>query len=182
MLRFPPKFFSLGTASKTRCWPQSLLPQAARRALHLAPPYLLDDYIPRYHLISSLDAARKRSEAYAHLRNCNLCPRLCGVNRYEKTGTCLIGAETVSVNTIGPHFGEGDSYFFRSCVLDHSLMGSRTMYPGTQRVRLCLLLGLQSSLRLLPEPRHSTPAQWLRPYARTACRMVHEATRGGRLP
>ncbi|KAJ9669613.1 hypothetical protein H2201_000480 [Coniosporium apollinis] len=118
MLRFPPKFFSLGTASKTRCWPQSLLPQAARRALHLAPPYLLDDYIPRYHLISSLDAARKRSEAYAHLRNCNLCPRLCGVNRYEKTGTCLIGAETVSVNTIGPHFGE------EPCIQGHNGSGS----------------------------------------------------------
>lgn len=73
----------------------------------LAPPFLLDEYIPRYHLLSSIDAAKKRSEAYAHLRNCNLCPRLCGVNRYEKTGVCLIGAETVKVNTIAPHFGEG---------------------------------------------------------------------------
>jgi putative pyruvate formate lyase activating enzyme len=77
------------------------------RRLHLAPPWLLDDYIPRYHLLSSIDAAKKRSEAYAHLRECNLCPRLCGVNRYEKTGVCLIGAETVKVNTIAPHFGEG---------------------------------------------------------------------------
>lgn len=82
------------------------LPSSSRK-LHLAPPYLLDDYIPRYHLISSVDAAKKRSLAYAHLRECNLCPRLCGVNRYEKTGVCLIGAETVKVNTIAPHFGEG---------------------------------------------------------------------------
>lgn len=81
--------------------------RASRRSLHLAPPWLLDDYIPRYHLISSIDAAKKQSLAYAHLRECNLCPRLCGVNRYEKTGVCLIGAETVSVNTIAPHFGEG---------------------------------------------------------------------------
>lgn len=73
----------------------------------LAPPFLLDDYIPRYQLISSVDAAKKRSLAYAHLRECNLCPRLCGVNRYEKTGVCLIGAETVKVNIIGLHFGEG---------------------------------------------------------------------------
>ncbi len=29
-----------------------------------------------------------------------------GVNRYEKTGVCLIGAETVKVNVIAPHFGE----------------------------------------------------------------------------
>jgi hypothetical protein len=78
-----------------------------RRKLHLAPPFLLDDYIPRYHLLSSVNASKKRSAAYAHLRNCNLCPRLCGVNRYEKTGTCLIGAETVKVNVIAPHFGEG---------------------------------------------------------------------------
>lgn len=79
----------------------------SRRALHLAPPWLLDDYIPRYHLISSVDASKKRSLAYAHLSNCNLCPRLCGVNRYEKTGVCLIGAEKVKVNTVAPHFGEG---------------------------------------------------------------------------
>jgi len=76
-----------------------------RRNLYLAPPYLLDDYIPRYQLLSSVEAAKKRSLAYAHLRECNLCPRLCGVNRYETTGTCLIGAETVKVNTIAPHFG-----------------------------------------------------------------------------
>jgi putative pyruvate formate lyase activating enzyme len=76
------------------------------RRLHLAPPFLLDDYIPRYQLLTSIDASKKRSAAYAHLRNCNLCPRLCGVNRYEKTGVCLIGAETVKVNVIAPHFGE----------------------------------------------------------------------------
>ncbi|KAI9713168.1 MAG: hypothetical protein M1820_001153 [Bogoriella megaspora] len=89
----------------------------ATRSLHLAPPFLLDDYIPRYHLISSVDAARKRSEAYAHLRNCNLCPRLCGVNRYEKTGTCLIGAD-VKVNVIAPHFGE------EPCIQGHNGSGS----------------------------------------------------------
>lgn len=89
-----------------------------RRALHLTPPWLLEDYIPRYHLVSSADAARKRSLAYAHLRECNLCPRKCGVNRYEKTGVCLIGAETVKVNTIAPHFGE------EPCFQGHSGSGS----------------------------------------------------------
>lgn len=82
-------------------------PLINQRSLYLAPPFLLDDYIPRYQLLSSIDAAKKRSLAYAHLRECNLCPRKCGVNRYEKTGVCLIGAETVKVNTIAPHFGEG---------------------------------------------------------------------------
>ncbi|KAF2143932.1 uncharacterized protein K452DRAFT_325797 [Aplosporella prunicola CBS 121167] len=86
--------------------------------LHLAPPFLLDDYIPRYQLLSSTDAAKKRSQAYAHLRECNLCPRLCGVNRYETTGVCLIGAETVKVNTIAPHFGE------EPCLQGHNGSGS----------------------------------------------------------
>src|SRR5436189_4297542 len=81
-------------------------PSPPRRTLHLAPPFLLDEYIPRYHLLSSTDASKKRSLAYAHLRQCNLCPRLCGVNRYEKAGYCLIGAATVKVNVIAPHFGE----------------------------------------------------------------------------
>ncbi|KAJ8114166.1 hypothetical protein OPT61_g3882 [Boeremia exigua] len=90
----------------------------AHRALHLAPPWLLDDYIPRYHLISSIDASKKRSQAYAHLSNCNLCPRLCGVNRYEKTGVCLIGAEKVKVNTVAPHFGE------EPCLQGHNGSGS----------------------------------------------------------
>jgi putative pyruvate formate lyase activating enzyme len=98
--------------------PVRILSSRTRRSLHLAPPWLLDDYIPRYHLISSLDAAKKRSLAYGHLRNCNLCPRLCGVNRYEKTGVCLIGAETVKVNTIAPHFGE------EPCLQGHNGSGS----------------------------------------------------------
>lgn len=91
-------------------WPVS------RRLLHLAPPFLLDDYIPRYQMLSSVDAAKKRSAAYAHLENCNLCPRLCGINRYEKTGTCLIGAD-VKVNVIAPHFGEGRSLIKRVVVI-----------------------------------------------------------------
>jgi putative pyruvate formate lyase activating enzyme len=78
----------------------------SRRALHLAPPFLLDDYTPRCMTLSSVNASKKRSLAYAHLRNCNLCPRLCGVNRYETTGMCLIG-EKAKINVIAPHFGEG---------------------------------------------------------------------------
>lgn len=96
-----------------------------RNRSYMAPPFLLDDYIPRYQLLSAADAAKKRSLAYKHLRNCNLCPRLCGVNRYEKTGTCLIGAD-LKVNTIAPHFGEepciqgqhgSGSVFFSGCNL-----------------------------------------------------------------
>ena len=113
---------------------------SARRALHLAPPFLLDDYIPRYHLLSSTDAAKKRSLAYAHLRNCNLCPRLCGVNRYETTGHCLIG-ENVKVNVIAPHFGEepciqghhgSGSVFFSGCNLRCVFCQNHVIFPISQ--------------------------------------------------
>lgn len=105
-------------ANKAWAARRSLLRTTFGRHIHLAPPFLLDDYIPRYHLLSSIEASRKRSAAYAHLRNCNLCPRACGVNRYETTGVCLIGAETAKVNVIAPHFGE------EPCIQGHNGSGS----------------------------------------------------------
>ena len=105
---------------------RDILTKSQRRwGSSISPPYLLDDYTPRFQLLSPLQESRKKSEAYAHLRQCNLCPRLCGVNRFEKTGTCLIGADVV-VNTIAPHFGEepciqgrngSGSVFFSGCNL-----------------------------------------------------------------
>lgn len=95
-----------GVASLLASQPLASTTTTTKRRLHLAPPFLLDDYIPRYQMLSSRDAAKKRSQAYGHLRNCNLCPRLCGVNRYETTGMCLIG-DKAKVNVIAPHFGEG---------------------------------------------------------------------------
>ncbi|KAL3453000.1 hypothetical protein BJX65DRAFT_265299 [Aspergillus insuetus] len=103
-----------------------LLPRIPHRNLGIPPQYLLDDYTPRYQLLTSIEAAKKRSQAYAHLSNCNLCPRRCGVNRYETTGMCLIGAETAKVNVIAPHRGEepciqgfhgSGSVFFSGCNL-----------------------------------------------------------------
>jgi putative pyruvate formate lyase activating enzyme len=94
-----------------------------RAKSYLSPPFLLDDYIPRYALLTAQQEARKRSAAYAHLSNCNLCPRLCSVNRFQARGHCLIGADVV-VNTIAPHFGEepcmqghhgSGSVFFSGC-------------------------------------------------------------------
>ena len=97
---------------------KSTPPPPWRKHLHLAPPFLLDDYIPQYQLLSSAEASKKRTEAHAHLSNCNLCPRRCGVNRWEKTGVCLIGAETAKVNVIAPHFGE------EPCIQGHNGSGS----------------------------------------------------------
>jgi putative pyruvate formate lyase activating enzyme len=101
-------------------------PLILKRFIGIPPAFLLDDYIPRYNLLSSVDSSKKRSLAYAHLRECNLCPRKCGVNRYEKTGICLIGAQTAKVNVIAPHRGEepciqgyhgSGSVFFSGCNL-----------------------------------------------------------------
>ncbi|KAF1738807.1 uncharacterized protein CRV24_000735 [Beauveria bassiana] len=109
-------------------------PQSVVRAqachLHLAPPFLLDSYVPRYQTLSARDAALKRSKAYAHLRNCNLCPRLCGVNRFETTGMCLIGA-TAKVNVIGPHFGE------EPCIQGHNGSGAVFMSGCNLRCVFC---------------------------------------------
>lgn len=88
-----------------------------RRGLRLGPPFLLDDYTPRYQLLTSVKEAQKRAQAYAHLSDCKLCPRLCGVNRFEKRGTCLIGSDVV-VSTIAPHFGE------EPCIQGHNGSGS----------------------------------------------------------
>ena len=89
-----------------------------RRTLHLAPPFLLDNYTPRYQLLTASQIAAKRSAAVQHLSSCNLCPRLCSVNRYEKTGHCLIPGSTVKVSTIAPHFGE------EPCIQGHNGSGS----------------------------------------------------------
>ncbi|KAI1425285.1 pyruvate formate lyase activating enzyme [Xylaria sp. FL1777] len=111
----------LPRSSGMRLWAvaalDNILTQQRRRRLHLAPPFLVDDYVPRYQLLSEVEVAKKRSLAYAHLKNCNLCPRLCGVNRYETTGMCLIGAN-VKVNVIAPHFGE------EPCIQGHNGSGA----------------------------------------------------------
>ncbi|KAH0491873.1 hypothetical protein TgHK011_003276 [Trichoderma gracile] len=106
------------------------VPRTARRRLHLAPPFLLDSYTPRYLGLSSRDAAKKRSLAYAHLRNCNLCPRQCGVNRHETTGMCLIG-DTAKVNVIAPHFGE------EPCIQGHNGSGAVFMSGCNMRCIFC---------------------------------------------
>ncbi|KAI7770199.1 hypothetical protein LZL87_002570 [Fusarium oxysporum] len=87
-------------------------PKILNRSLHLAPPFLLDDYVPRYMTLGSRDAAKKRSLAY------------------EKTGMCLIG-EKAKVNTIAPHFGE------EPCIQGHNGSGSVFMSGCNMRCIFC---------------------------------------------
>ncbi|KAK6533289.1 hypothetical protein TWF694_002242 [Orbilia ellipsospora] len=103
--------------------PRTLVP---RRTAHIPSAFLLDNYIPRYRLLTGAQISQKKEQAIEHLRNCNICPRRCGVNRLAgETGYCMIG-EKVKVSTIAPHFGEepciqgtfgSGSVFFSGCSL-----------------------------------------------------------------
>lgn len=139
--------------------------RSRRRWLHLAPPFLLDDYVPRYQTLSARDEARKRSLAYAHLRNCNLCPRQCGVNRFETTGMCLIG-EKVKVNVIAPHFGEGSCCPPALWLFVHSYssgLASRT-------VRLCFPCPLRPHIAALNSSTVPDAPSPLQPFSSYQCR------------
>ena len=72
-------------------WP--LLMRSRGRELHLAPPFLVEDYVS-----NAVQAHRdgwlksRVDEAIEELRNCKACPRDCGVNRLDnKTGACNTG-------------------------------------------------------------------------------------------
>ena len=58
------------------------------------------------------------------------------MNRYEKTGVCLIGAEKVKVNTIAPHFGEGVTIALCSTLIYGNIETdqcvNRALLPGPQ--------------------------------------------------
>ena len=66
---------------------------SGRRCLHLAPPFLVEDYIPKAVIAHREGWLKNRvEEAIEELKNCKACPRDCGVNRLEnKTGACNTG-------------------------------------------------------------------------------------------
>ncbi|GLI81862.1 hypothetical protein PoHVEF18_010255 [Penicillium ochrochloron] len=68
-------------------------PLILKRFIGIPPAFLLDDYIPRYNLLSPIEASKKRSLAYAHLRECNLCPRKCGDIAHQRNGFDLTPEE-----------------------------------------------------------------------------------------
>ena len=85
---------------------------APRRHKHLCPPFLIEDYEPRY-LQTSRSYGNKLVEklerAERELRECRACPRNCGVDRIShadgKGAVCGVGAKA-RVSSVFPHFGE----------------------------------------------------------------------------
>lgn len=72
------------------------------------------------------ELTKKIEALYEILKNCNLCPRKCGVNRLKgQKGYCK-STEEILVSNVGPHFGEEDvlvgmggsgTIFFTNCNL-----------------------------------------------------------------
>lgn len=60
-------------------------------------------------LLDGGELARRVERAWAHLEDCDLCPRYCHVNRLQsaKGAVCRTGERAV-VNSFGPHHGEED--------------------------------------------------------------------------
>ena len=66
------------------------------------------DFEPAYlTLVRSGELERRVKIAYEQMRECNLCGRACGADRYTKKGNCQTGLRAV-VSSAGPHLGEED--------------------------------------------------------------------------
>lgn len=85
------------SSSKTPC----------KRFLHLAPPFLVENYESAAVIaLRSGFLDQRVEEAVEELRSCKACPRDCGVNRLEnKMGACNTGRKAI-VSSAFPHFGE----------------------------------------------------------------------------
>ncbi len=75
-----------------------------RRCLHLAPPFIVENYVPVALRSSRLEQSHRLAQE--HLKECRLCPRDCGVDRSKDLkGACNTGLHAV-VSSAFPHFGE----------------------------------------------------------------------------
>lgn len=85
------------------------------------------DFLPAYIQLYETGSLEKRAAAaYEMLRECNLCPRECGVDRLQgEKGFCKSDAR-VMISSVGPHFGEepplvgrhgSGTIFFTNCNL-----------------------------------------------------------------
>ena len=86
---------------------QKTVVQAQRMLLHLAPPYLIEDYKPAALKAHENGILKQRvDDALKELEDCRACPRDCRVNRLaNKKGACNTGRKAI-VSSAFPHFGE----------------------------------------------------------------------------
>ena len=56
-------------------------------------------------LLDKGELEERVQQAYTLMKNCQLCPHLCRINRDQKKGICSAGT-TAMVSSYGPHFGE----------------------------------------------------------------------------
>ncbi len=67
-----------------------------RRNLHLAPPFLVYDYITNANLQSPEVLREKLHKATEELQSCRACPRNCDVNRLlNQKGLCNVGRNVI---------------------------------------------------------------------------------------
>ncbi|KXS20114.1 hypothetical protein M427DRAFT_131521 [Gonapodya prolifera JEL478] len=116
--------------------------------------------MPRYFNLLYSKPAKMREKvemAKRALQNCNLCPRRCGVNRFERAGLCLVKDKAI-VNLVAPHFGEeaclqghhgSGTVFFSGCNLkcvfcqNHELSHTLAGYPLSEKELAEWMLKLQ---------------------------------------
>lgn len=86
----------------------------------------MDSFTPSYVKLYLAGTLEKRvGEALEALKACRLCPRYCGINRYQKAGFCRTGRYAM-VSSFNAHFGEeppisgyrgSGTIFFTNCNL-----------------------------------------------------------------
>ena len=67
--------------------------------------------VPSYLQLAAGQLSERADKAWEHMRDCDLCARLCRVDRLEtvKGAVCRIGEKAV-VHSYGPHHGEEDPF------------------------------------------------------------------------
>ena len=99
--------------------------------------------IPSYLDLLASRLLKKRVErAYERLSSCDICPRLCGINRLDdERGFCRTGLLPV-VSSYGPHFGEepplvgrhgSGTIFFTHCNMDCAYCQNHSISQGGRR-------------------------------------------------